>query len=58
MTAKEKDQILAEIKADTFNYNKSLHSEIVSELEESGYIKVTRTKDGNFHDITDKERLS
>lgn len=31
MTAKEKDQILTEIKADTFNYNKSLHSEIVSE---------------------------
>lgn len=32
MTAKEKDQVLAEIKADTFNYKKSLHSDIVSEL--------------------------
>ena len=57
MTAKEKDQVLAAIKADAFNYNKSLHSDIVSELEENGYIKVTRTKDGSFHDITDKGKV-
>jgi predicted transcriptional regulator len=54
MTNKEKDQVLAEIKAGAFNYKKSLHSDIVNELEESGYIKVTRTKDGNYHDITDR----
>lgn len=57
MTAKEKDQVLAEIKADTFNYKKSLHCDIVNELEEGGYIKITRTKDGDFYDITDKGKV-
>lgn len=57
MTAKEKDQVLVEIKADTFNYKKSLHCDIVNELEEGGYIKITRTKDGDFYDITDKGKV-
>lgn len=54
MTAKEKDQILSEIKDDTFDYNKSIHGEIITELRQSEYIDITRTKDGSYFDITDK----
>lgn len=54
MKAKEKDQILLEIQADTLDYKNAIHGEIISELERSGYIDITRTKDGSFFDITDK----
>ena len=54
MKAKEKDQILLAIKNDNFDYKKAIHGEIISELERSGYVDITRTKDGSFFDITDK----
>lgn len=54
MKAKEKDLILSEIKADTFDYKKAIHGEIIAELEQLGYIEITRTKDGSFFDLTDK----
>ena len=56
MKAKEKDQILLAIKNDNFDYKKAIHGEIISELERSGYVDITRTKDGSFFDITDKGR--
>ncbi|MDC2625469.1 hypothetical protein [Bacteroides ovatus] len=54
MKAREKDQILSEIQADTLDYKNAIHGEIISELERLGYIDITRTKDGSFFDITDK----
>lgn len=54
MKAKEKDQILLAIKNDNFDYKNATHGEIISELERSGYVDITRTKDGSFFDITDK----
>ncbi|MEB3372509.1 hypothetical protein SFC43_00345 [Bacteroides sp. CR5/BHMF/2] len=54
MKAREKDQILSAIKNDNFDYKKAIHGEIISELERSGYVDITRTKDGSFFDITDK----
>ena len=56
MKAKEKDKILLEIKADMFDYKKAIHGEIIPELKRSGYVDITRTKDGSFFDITDKGR--
>ena len=56
MKAKEKDKILLEIKADMFDYKIAIHGEIIPELERSGYVDITRTKDGSFFDITDKGR--
>lgn len=56
MKARGKDQILSAIKNDNFDYKKAIHGEIISELERSGYVDITRTKDGSFFDITDKGR--
>lgn len=54
MTPKEKDKVLSAIEVDTFDYKNSIHGEIITELEQAQYIDVTRTKDGNYFDITDK----
>ena len=43
MKAREKDQILSEIQADTLDYKNAIHGEIISELERSGYVDITRT---------------
>lgn len=50
---KQKDAILAEIKANTFEY-KSLHAEVIEVLDTDGLIDITRTKDGTDVDLTNK----